>query len=186
MVTICNVYNRSRKCQFFRRLLLLQLTSILMVTICTIHVRSRKCHFLRKLLLLQLNPVVMVTTCTEHTRSRKWHFLRRGNLTTKLLFLSWLGDFFFPLQELPCSSLLVKWKLSLLMMRLKLNVWFVVTSAWQKARHFSITQLSIFWGQGHIQPIISLTVHGNIFPLSAELLTVWWFNCNKLTHKHNH
>ena len=92
--------------------------------------------------------------------------------------LTWLGDFFFPLQELPSSSLLAKIKLSLLMVRLKLKFWFVVTSAWQNVRQFSTTSLSIFLGQGHIQQIISITGHWSFIPLSAELLTVWWFNCN--------
>ena len=75
MVATCTEHTRSGKCHFLRLILLLQRNIVVMVNIFTEHTRSGKCHFLRHILLLQLNPFVMVKTCTKHTGSRKMPLL---------------------------------------------------------------------------------------------------------------
>ena len=57
--------------------------------------------------------------------------------------LSWLGDLFFLLQEPLTSSFNSKLKVSLPILKPKENSLLSADSAWQKAKHFSITALSI-------------------------------------------
>ena len=57
--------------------------------------------------------------------------------------LSWLGDLFFLLQEPLNSSFNSKLKVSLPILKPKENSLLSADSAWQKAKHFSITALSI-------------------------------------------